>query len=405
MGDVARDDQRAFQVQARLDRVFRQNLAHLVHSLVQIDVDGRLHARSGLGQETGRIFLELLEENAVLGDLGLHVAVGAAAHADAYGTRGRMARHTYHAHVVHEVFTAELGAHAALLTDFKHLFLPFQIAERTAALVARRGQMVEVSGRSLLDGGEVGLGRRTADHNGQMVRRTGRRAEVHDMGLDELGQRLLVQKRLGLLVQERLVGRAPSLGDEQEAVRITLSRVQVDLGRKVRAGVLFLGHRERNDLGIAQVAVAVCLVDTLREHLGVVAARIDVLALLADHDGRTGILTGRQLAFGGDRLIEQHRIGDELVVVGRFRIVQNARQFLQMRRAQVERHVGDRLARQQFQTLGGHLQNAAAVAFDRFHVILRKQAVFRRILRQRERFLINEFSHIISVLKIPHGQR
>lgn len=49
------------------------------------------------------------------------------------------------------------------------------------------------------------------------------------MGLDELGQRLLVQKRLGLLVQERLVGRAPSLGDEQEAVRITLSRVQVDL--------------------------------------------------------------------------------------------------------------------------------------------------------------------------------
>ncbi len=180
---------------------------------------------------------------------------------------------------------------------------------------------------------------------------------------------------------------------------------QVDLGRKVRAGVLFLGHRERNDLRIAQVAVAVCLVDTLREHLGVVAARIDVLALLADHDGRTGILTGRQLALGGDRLIEQHRIGDELVVVGRFRIVQNARQFLQMRRAQVERHVGDRLARQQFQPLGGHLQNAAAVAFDRFHVILRKQAVFRRILRQRERFLINEFSHIISVLKIPHGQR
>ena len=123
------------------------------------------------------------------------------------------------------------------------------------------------------------------------------------------------------------------------------------------------------------------------------------------NDSRTGILTGRQLAFGGDRLIEQHRIGDELVVVGRFRIVQNARQFLQMRRAQVERHVGDRLARQQFQTLGGHLQNAAAVAFDRFHVILRKQAVFRRILRQRERFLINEFSHIVSVLKIPHGQR
>ena len=225
------------------------------------------------------------------------------------------------------------------------------------------------------------------------------------MGLDELGQRLLVQKRLGLLVQERLVGRAPSLGDEQEAVRITLSRVQVDLGRKVRAGVLFLGHRERNDLRIAQVAVAVCLVDTLREHLGVVAARIDVLALLADHDGRTCILTGRQLAFGGDHLIEQHRIGDELVVVGRFRIVQNARQFMQMRRAQVERHVGDRLARQQFQTLGGHPQNAAAVALDRFHVILRKQAVFRRILRQRERFLINEFSHIISVLKIPHGQR
>ena len=36
------------------------------------------------------------------------------------------------------------------------------------------------------------------------------------MGLDEIGQRFLVQQRLGLLIEKSLVGRTAAFGDEKE---------------------------------------------------------------------------------------------------------------------------------------------------------------------------------------------
>ena len=305
-----------------------------------------------------------------------------------------MARGTDHAHVVHEVLAAELSADTALLADPEHLLLPLQVTEAAAALVARSGQLVEVAGRSLLHGREAHLCRRTADADGQVVGRAGRRTEVEDMGLDEIGQRFLVQQRLGLLVEEGLVGRTAALGDEEELVlHAGVASVDVDLRRKVRARILLVGHREGNHLRIAQVALLVGLVDATRDMLGVVGARIDVLALVADTDRRTRVLTGGQFAFGCDALVQQHGVGHEAVVVGGFGIFEDVAQFLQVRSTQVERHVGIGGLRQLLQPLGVDFQNLAAVALHDFHVILGQQTVLRGVLAHGERLLIDEFWH------------
>ena len=394
VGDVARHDERSAQVQARLDRILRQNLAHLVHPLVQIDVDGRRHGRRLLRKEPGGILLQLLQEDAFGGDLRLDVAVGRAAHANGHGARSGMTRRTDHAHVVHEVLAAELSAHAALLADFEHLLLPFQIAEAAAALVARRGQRVEITRRGLLHGREAHFGRRSADADRQMVGRAGRSAQILDVGTDELGERLLVEQRLGLLVEEGLVGRTAALGDEEELVlHAGVASVDVDLRRKVRARILLVGHREGNHLRIAQVALLVGLVDAARDMLGVVGARIDVLALVADTDRRTRVLTGGQFAFGCDALVQQHGVGHEAVVVGGFGIFEDVAQFLQVRSTQVERHVGIGGLRQLLQPLGVDFQNLAAVALHDFHVILGQQTVLRGVLAHGKRLLIDEFWH------------
>ena len=227
-----------------------------------------------------------------------------------------------------------------------------------------------------------------------MVGRAGRSAQILDVGTDELGERLLVEQRLGLLVEEGLVGRTAALGDEEELVlHAGVASVDVDLRRKVRARILLVGHREGNHLRIAQVALLVGLVDAARDMLGVVGARIDVLALVADTDRRTRVLTGGQFAFGCDALVQQHGVGHEAVVVGGFGIFEDVAQFLQVRSTQVERHVGIGGLRQLLQPLGVDFQNLAAVALHDFHVILGQQTVLRGVLAHGKRLLIDEFWH------------
>jgi len=305
-----------------------------------------------------------------------------------------MARGTDHAHVVHEVLAAELGADTALLANLKHLLLPLQVAEAAAAFVTRGGQFVEITGRSLLHGREAHLGRRAADADGQVVGRAGRRTEVEDMGFDEIGQRFLVQQRLGLLVEESFVGRTAALGNEEEFVlHAGMAAVDVDLRGEVRAGVFFFGHGERHDLRIAQVAVFVGLVHALGNAFRIVGARIDILALMADTDGSAGILACGKFALGRNDLVEQHGVSHELVVVGGLGIIEDVAQFLQVGGAQVERHVAVRGFGQEFEACRVDLEDLAAVALDDFHIILRQQTVLGFVFPDGERLLINEISH------------
>ena len=217
--------------------------------------------RLDLGQVVRRIVLELLEEDAVLGDLAHGLAVGRAAHTDADRHRGAVAGDADDAHVVAEILAAELGADAHLARELQHLLFHLAVADGHALVVAFARQVVEVARRGELHRLEVHLGRGAADHDGEVVGRAGRGAQRADLGVEELQQCCLVQHRRRLLVQVGLVGRAAALGDEQEFVGIAVGGVDVDLRRQVGAGLHFLEHRERRDLRIAQVGLGVGLVD------------------------------------------------------------------------------------------------------------------------------------------------
>ena len=204
----------------------------------------------------------------------------------------------------------------------------------------------------------------------------------------------LVEQRLGLLIEEGLVGRAAALGDEEEFVlHAGMAAVNVDLCREVRTGILLLGHRERHDLRIAQVAVFVGLVHALGNAFRIVGARIDVLALMADADGRAGILACGKFALGRNDLVEQHGVGHELVVVGGLGIIEDVAQFLQVGGAQVERHVAVRGFGQEFEACGVDLEDLAAVALHDFHILLRQKTVLGFVVLNRKRLLIDEFCH------------
>ena len=304
---------------------------------------------------------------------------------------------------MNQILAAELCAYTALLADLQHLLLPFQIAEAAPALIAGGGQRIEIAGRSLLDRRKAHLGRCSADADGQMVGRAGRRSQILDMGLDELRQGLFVEQGLRLLVEEGFVCRAAAFGNEEELIlHAGMSAIDVDLRRKVRSRILLLDHRERHDLRVAEIAVPVGFIDAARDVLGIIDTRIDVLPLVADTDGRTRILAGRQFALGSHALVEQHRIGHETVVVRGFGILQDMTQFFQMRRTQIERHVTVRCLRQQFQPFGVDLQNLAAVALHDLHIIFGQQTVLRSILAYGERLLIDEFRHNRVIFRLSN---
>ena len=129
-------------------------------------------------------------------------------------------------------------------------------------------------------------------------------------------------------IQERLVGRAAALGDEQElvvALAVSASfRIDLDLRRHVVLGVRLLEHRYRRDLRIAQVPLEIRVARALGERRLVVALGEDEPALLAHDDGGAGVLAHRQHAAGGDVGVLEKIVGDELVVIRRFLVGENA---------------------------------------------------------------------------------
>ena len=189
------------------------------------------------------------------------------------------------------------------------------------------GQRVEVVGRRVLGRLQRELGRRAADHDGEVVRRAGGRAERAQLLVEEPQHRAAVQHRLGLLVQVALVGRAAALGHEQELVGVAGRGVELDLGRQVGAGVLLVPHRERRHLREAQRGGLVGLLDAEAEGPLVVAAGEHPLAALAHHDRGAGVLAHRQHAAGRDVGVLQQVEGDEAVVGRRLGVVEDPAQL------------------------------------------------------------------------------
>ena len=118
-----------------------------------------------------------------------------------------MAREPDHPNVVAEVFAAELGADAECPGLLEDLLFPLEVAVAvTGRCVARGRQVVEIVGRGVFGGLQRVLRRRAADDEGEMVRRAGRGTDRSQRLVEEVDHRALVEQRLGLLEQERLVG-------------------------------------------------------------------------------------------------------------------------------------------------------------------------------------------------------
>mmetsp|Transcript_17625 Transcript_17625/g.51187 ORF Transcript_17625/g.51187 Transcript_17625/m.51187 type:complete len:574 (+) Transcript_17625:182-1903(+) len=341
--DVAGDHEGAREGQARADGVLGQLRADVRHRPVEVHAHhGAGHLLGGhLREELGGVEAERLDEDAVLGDLGLCLAVRGAGDAEAHGAGGAVARQADHAHVVAEVLAPELRADAHGAREPQNLVLEGEVAEGAARLVARGGQGVQVPRGRELDSLERELRREPADDDGQVVGRTRARADVADALVHELHEGLGVEHRLGLLEEEGLVGGAAALGQEKHIVlvRVRVVGEEVDLRWEVALCVLLLKHGEGRHLRVAEVALGVRRVDSLREARLIVAIREDLGTALADADRRARVLAARQNPGGRDIGVLQELHRDKAVILGGLGIIEDLAQLRQVGLAQEVRDV------------------------------------------------------------------
>ena len=255
-----------------------------------------------------------------------------------------------------------------------------EVAEGAARFVARRRQIVVVVAGSELDREHRAFGRGAADHEGDVVRRAGGRAEALHL-VDEVGDELLrIEDSLGFLIEVGLVGRAAALDDAEELVFHAFRRFDVDLSGEVALGVDFFVHRERSVLRITQGFLGVRVVNALGDGFFVAEARPDVLALFTVDDGRARVLAEGEHALGGRFGVAQEREGDVLVVVARFGVVKDLRDLFVVRTAEHEVHVGEGAVDELGEAFGFNLEDGMSFEFGNRDVVLRNEDVFGFIL-------------------------
>ena len=138
------------------------------------------------------------------------------------------------------------------------------------------------------------------------------------------------QKRRRSLIQECLVGRAAALGDKQELVGVLAFLIDVDLGGKVVAGVLFLEHRDRGELRIAQVTLLVGIHHAACERFIIATPGPYAATFFRHDDGSAGILAHGQNTACRNIGVLQEIEGNEAVVFGGFGVFQNGTQLGQV---------------------------------------------------------------------------
>ena len=170
------------------DGMLRELGEDLAHRPAQIDahhVAAELVVRH-VGQILRGVGLELLEEHAVARDLAQdwrsaeHDTPRPTGH-DAPWRGSRITRTS-----CAKYLPPNCAPMPVSLQSLLHLLLERRVAERAAVLVAGRGQVVEVARGRELHGLERHLGGGAADHEREVVGRTGRRAERADLLGDEL---------------------------------------------------------------------------------------------------------------------------------------------------------------------------------------------------------------------------
>ena len=140
MGQIAGDDDRAGQGKASLYRVFRQFAAGSRFIGWLRSILTTLSSRCSsvdFRQVFRRIGFQLLEEDAVGGDLAHGLAVGRAGDAEADGQRCAVARQADDAHIVAEILAAKLRADAHLLGHLVDFRFHLEIAEGMGGFASR----------------------------------------------------------------------------------------------------------------------------------------------------------------------------------------------------------------------------------------------------------------------------
>ena len=252
MGDVASHDDGALQAYARADRIFRQFGTHSIDALVEVDFDAlRAFARLAvfLRDEFRRIGVHLFNPDTIFVNLRLDVAVGRATNAHADGAACTVARQTYDADVVCQIFTAKLCAEADFVCLLEQFFFEVDVAEGASRFVARCWQAVVVFDRGELHRQKVLFSARSADDKSDVVWRAGSRSEALHLFNEERQQcAFVLDGGLRHGVEVSLVGRTATLGNHHEAVFVAFSGFDVNLCREVAARVHLVVHVERSVL-------------------------------------------------------------------------------------------------------------------------------------------------------------
>ena len=231
----------------------------------------------------------------------------------------------------------------SLYASSSSLLLQLQIAERLAVLVPLGGKLVVILGGGELDRLQAGVGTGTADDDGDVIRRTRGGAEVLHLADQELQKAFRGQQRLRLLEKGGLVGRAAALRHEEELVGVAVHRLDVDLGRQIRAAVDLAVHVERHGLGVPEIFFRIGLVHALGERFLILPSRPDVLPFLGDDGRRAGVLAHREFESGGNFRVAQERHRHALVVLRCLRVAQDPAHGFVVLPAQQEGDLAHRL--------------------------------------------------------------
>ena len=286
VSDITAHDDGAIEREASRYGVLIEESEDLGHGAIEVDLND--FTLAGIAELLGDKFtgelIEFFDPDTVAVDLRLDITVGRAADAHTYGARSAMTRHTDHTDIVGEILTAELSSESDIVGSVEELLLEFDISESVAILIALSGEIVVILHRGLLDSGEVGFGRSTADDESDMIGRTSGSAESLHLLDKERHESLLIKDSLSLLIEISLIGRAATLSHEEELILIALGGMDFDLRREVATGVHLIIHIEGSVLRIAEIILSISLIYTLRDHLLIVATGPYLLTLISGTD-------------------------------------------------------------------------------------------------------------------------
>ncbi len=302
--------------------------------------------------------------------------------------------------VVREVFATKLGSDTDFLRELQYLRFELRVTKGRACLRPRRWQAVQIAGGGQRECLHGGFGRGASDDERDVIGRAGSGSERRQLPADPGRKCLGIENGLGLLKEHHFVGGATALRQEEQLVGVALGRVNVDLRRQIALRVHLFEHRERRILGVAKVFRRVGPVDALAERFFIAEVGPYALSLEGVDLRRPGVLTARQDPGGRNDSVLEKAQGDETVVVGGLRVVEDVTEGREMSGAIEIVHIAQRFAGHRGERLSLHLEYTLALEVGCRHVVRGQQAIGRGILAQLEHRRVAEIRHVVFPSKL-----